>query len=650
MAYGRRIALAVTAPVKQRRLAISGLFVVIALALASEAAGLGTSPAAPQGTCTAAQKAARQKALAAYRKRVRRDRAAYFRKHTSRKLRAAFVRRQGARLRSLRRAASCTLVTPRDVTGPAVTFTATPATPTNATSVTFAFTASDQAAGVVSGVRRTECSLDNGPYSTCTSPQAVNAGEGAHTFQVRAIDNALNIGQPAVSGWKVDTTPPTVSLTSSPTGITNSASATFAFTSVDPTSGAVASGVARTECRLDGAAYRSCSSPLTFTVGEGTHTYEVRAIDDASNTGPPNVATWRVDRTPPTVALTSGPAPTTNSASATFAFTAADPLVGGVAAGVTRTECKLDAAAYAPCSSPLTLTVGEGPHTYQVRAVDAAGNVGATASRSWAVGATPPPPSPNEHFAFGDEMTAATRDEIVGDVAYGVQDEAALEGTAITAVSTFASTSPDWLADNECRFRQLLGSCFQDRRQYWAAANAPAAVGGKGGIFLNWAQYGWTFGAGPNQKIIAHELFHVLQDQLDKLADDVGTPVNQVQPSGPTWLKEGAAEVIGYHVAADRLYWSYASALADQITRAKQISTPLQSLETKQTNDITNVYTLYMVAVDHLVNTAPSGLPALASYYSAIGQGMAWRNAFTAAFGLTVDAYYLDFAAYRASL
>jgi hypothetical protein len=49
-------------------------------------------------------------------------------------------------------------------------------------------------------------------------------------------------------------------------------------------------------------------------------------------------------------------------------------------------ECALDGAAFGPCSSPDTFTVKKGEHSFQVRAVDAAGNVDASpASDSWKV-------------------------------------------------------------------------------------------------------------------------------------------------------------------------------------------------------------------------------------------------------------------------
>ena len=263
----------------------------------------------------------------------------------------------------------------------------------------------------------------------------------------------------------------------------------------------------------------------------------------------------------------------------------------------------------------------------------------------------PPPPSPNELFYFDGGITAADQDEIKGDVAYAAQDEAVLLGAPISSVSTFASTSPDWLADQECRFfGHNDAGCFQSVRQRWTSGGT-TAVGGNGAIFLDWANPNWRYGAGENQKIFGHELFHVFQYQLDKLVNNGSTPSSQVRPSGPVWLDEGAPEMVGYRVAADRRFFpSYASVLASQISRAKQIGTPLSSLQTRDEAQIPGVYSLFHVAVDHLVTITPAGVPSLTTYLNALGAGMAWQDAFKAAFGMSVETYYANFAAYRAGL
>ena len=60
---------------------------------------------------------------------------------------------------------------------------------------------------------------------------------------------------------------------------------------------------------------------------------------------------------------------------------------GTDAVGVTGFQCKLDGAAYVSCSSPVSYSaLAIGNHTFQVRALDAAGNVDASpASFTWTI-------------------------------------------------------------------------------------------------------------------------------------------------------------------------------------------------------------------------------------------------------------------------
>jgi len=56
------------------------------------------------------------------------------------------------------------------------------------------------------------------------------------------------------------------------------------------------------------------------------------------------------------------------------------------------------------------------------------------------------------------------------------------------------------------------------------------------------------------------------------------------------------------------------------------------------------------LAVDHLVSITPAGFPSLTTYLNMLGAGMAWQDAFRTAFGMSVEAYYANFASYRAGL
>ncbi len=218
-----------------------------------------------------------------------------------------------------------------------------------------------------------ECRLDNATFAACGSPVTYTGlAEGSHTFEVRAVDAAGNVDpQPASRTWMVDTMAPDAAITSGPSGAVASSSASIAFAS---------EADASFECRLDGAAFAACSSPITYTgLAEGSHAFEVRAIDAAGNVdASPASRTWSVDTLVPDTTITSGPSGAVASSSASIAFASE--------AGASF-ECRLDGAAFAPCSSPITYSaLAEGSHTFEVRASDAAGNVDASpASRTWSV-------------------------------------------------------------------------------------------------------------------------------------------------------------------------------------------------------------------------------------------------------------------------
>jgi hypothetical protein len=131
------------------------------------------------------------------------------------------------------------------------------------------------------------------------------------------------------------------------------------------------------QCSVDGAAdgdFGPCSSPfITGSLDDGSHTFRVRACFMDPEFGllcsAPAARAFSVDTNAPDTEITFGPTGLTRSSTSRFEFS------GEAGASF---QCSVDGAAdgdFGPCSSPFTTgSLDDGPHTFRVRAVDAAGN------------------------------------------------------------------------------------------------------------------------------------------------------------------------------------------------------------------------------------------------------------------------------------
>ncbi len=180
--------------------------------------------------------------------------------------------------------------------------------------------------------------LDSGPYSSqpavhVSNVTAADLQEGANTLRLCLTDAAGNRAQ-ATTSLSKDTAAPETTISTHPATLVNVATAQFTF-SGDDGSG---SGIASFECRRDSGSWDPCSSGIEYTgLSEGSHKFEVRAIDKAGNVDQsPASFTWTVDTEAPETQITSHPVSLANSTSASFAFTGEDP--GG--AGGISFQCR----------------------------------------------------------------------------------------------------------------------------------------------------------------------------------------------------------------------------------------------------------------------------------------------------------------------
>ncbi len=282
----------------------------------------------------------------------------------------------------------------------------TPPTPTLTTlppatsgpSATFGFTDADPTAAF-------ECRLDGGGWTSCPSPKVYgDLSQGSHTVNVRAVDGAGNTSAGTVTTWTVDATPPTAAMTFPTAATYNVAGWTAGCGTpagdVCGTASDVGSGVAAiavsirqtsTHSYWDGSAFGAVNETWLGATGtatwsrpfagtdfpaDGEYTVRWRATDGVGNAATGGVD-LTLDTTPPPAPEIDQTPSDPSGASAQFAFTTARG---------SSAECRVDSGPWAVCTAPVAFSgLAAGVHTFDVRAVDAAGNVSTTVSHTWTV-------------------------------------------------------------------------------------------------------------------------------------------------------------------------------------------------------------------------------------------------------------------------
>jgi Ca2+-binding RTX toxin-like protein len=342
-----------------------------------------------------------------------------------------------------------------DTVPPIVTITAGPSGTVAQIDATFEFEVDDPTA-------TTECRLDGGAWSPCSSPAAYTAlASGEHTFAVRATDPAGNTGPAAERTWTIETVEPETTITTGPPSLTNSATATFAFTSNDP--------AATFECNLDGAGWVACISPLDQPgLADGPHELQVRAAAGGLTDPTPATWSWTVDTTAPVLTVSTKPSGTTTVAGSRFEFTVDDASA--------TTECRVDGGPWAPCSSPFVPALADGQHTVDIRATDPAGNTSPVDSTTWTVDGD----LPQVQITSGPTGTTTER---AGEFTFMVDDPAATVECRFDLGVWVACTSPAAFSDFadgrhsfDVRATDSAGNTSAEGRIWFIDATAPVVT------------------------------------------------------------------------------------------------------------------------------------------------------------------------------
>ena len=242
----------------------------------------------------------------------------------------------------------------------------------------------EPAGGWADGTERFQLLAEDGATSDNLGASVVLSGE-----EVFAGADGDDSEEGATYVFEIDLTPPDTSIASGPAQGSTVASRDATFTYTGP------ADTDHFECKLDGEpGFTACpSGGKSYSgVGDGSHTFSVRAVDTSANTDPvPATRTWAVDATPPDTAIAAGPSGPTADTTPTFEFTATE--LGATFA------CSIDRGSptFGPCSGPSASHTPDpllpGSYTFRVRATDGVGNEDATpATRSFSVAVAAPAP------------------------------------------------------------------------------------------------------------------------------------------------------------------------------------------------------------------------------------------------------------------
>ena len=232
---------------------------------------------------------------------------------------------------------------------------------------------------------------------------ALTFSEGRHTLAYRSIDGVGNVETVKTLSLRSDATPPLTTFTPSGTFFTGADGARFAppsfsygLAAVDPAVGDVASGPAFTRYSLDFGPLLTYAT--TFTLTEGVRRVDFQSEDNLGHLELLRGVTVYVDAAAPASSLTIGSPsfdpgagqPVFVAPATRFSLAAADPLSGGVAAGLRLISLRRGADPFMVYASSFGLTAPDGLKTVEHFADDNVGNVETAQSKTFALDGTAP--------------------------------------------------------------------------------------------------------------------------------------------------------------------------------------------------------------------------------------------------------------------
>ncbi len=221
-----------------------------------------------------------------------------------------------------------------------------------------------------SGVQETSYALDDGEWTTYDVEFTVGA-EGSHSLLVRSEDIAGNIEEAQLEEFNIDLTDPELMITS-PAADASTSSSVISWTCSDNM------GISSTEISVDSQAWESVdmADELSFNyvldVSDGKHDIQIRATDLAGNEVVESIS-FTLDTTAPTLLiLTPSEGAAIRGGDVEITWESSDDIL------VDSTEINVDGSGWTAVTpsgvDTLSLELGHGEHTVQLRVTDSAGN------------------------------------------------------------------------------------------------------------------------------------------------------------------------------------------------------------------------------------------------------------------------------------
>ena len=216
-----------------------------------------------------------------------------------------------------------------------------------------------------SGIQSILCDKHgDGHFEACNSEIIYNSlvEDQNYVLIVKAHDRATNSSSHNLH-WRLDSTPPTISLSMGPSSPIADTNPRFSFIPLD-----IGSGIDRIECRLDSQTqFSTCQTTFNLNeLSDGPHSIEVRSVDRVGWTSQPILHSWVQDATAPSIRFTKGPQPISKESKGSFEFSGINN-----AQGVVTYECQLDGASEQTCTSPYNFNgLSDGQHSFSVTGLD----------------------------------------------------------------------------------------------------------------------------------------------------------------------------------------------------------------------------------------------------------------------------------------